>query len=63
MKLEKNTLKAIENSDAFFVIGIKNGIHFTAIDGNMDLENIMASLSAGMLGAVANVISNHCRWV
>lgn len=59
MKLEKNTIKAIENSDAFFVIGIKNGTHFTAIDGSMELENMMVSLSEGMLGVVEHVIKGE----
>ena len=57
MKIDKRLIKAMEDSDAYYVICVNGDTHITAIDGktNNDLKTVHKLVQA-MLGSISKCI-------
>lgn len=53
IELTPKEIRAIESSDAYFVIGVKDGKHFTIAKGKLDTEEKnVEEITQGMLGCI-----------
>lgn len=58
MKLEKEIIDQIENSDAYYIIGVNGDTHFTSVAGKYsDNTETIHHIVQGMLGSVDKSIN------
>jgi len=59
MKIEKEIIDQMESCDAYFMIGVRDKIHFTSIGStHTDDTKTMHHLVQGMLGSVDDIIKS-----